>query len=162
MSLKSIRSTSTVAAADFICECADNFFQLSSKRPALAYATRLGLIRVYACEGSDYLVCYFRSIYEQDQARFFRLSREYSRAQKRLGSVSPGLAVTRFAGQLFLSLRWANDISVYKVPVNLRDPMIARGLAQRCYLDCSFVATGLAVTDHHMPQELAVELARQE
>lgn len=159
MSLKSIRSSSAFAAADFICGCADNFLHLNSEEAALAYATRRGLIRVYACAESDYLLCYFRSIYEQDPARFFRLSREYSRAQKRLGSGSPGWAITRFAGQLFLSLRWANDISVYKVPLQLRESIIARGVSQRCYLDCSFVANGLAVADYHMPQELAAELA---
>ena len=159
MLLKSIRITDAVAVTNFIGECADDFFHLKSEQPALAYATRLGLIRVYACVGSDYLVRYFRSIYEQDPARFFRLSREYSRAQKRHGGDSSGWAVTRFAGQLFLSLRWANEFSVYKVPLHLREPMIARGLTQRCYLDCSFVANGLAVADHHMSQQLAVELA---
>ena len=73
MLLKSIRSTGAVAVTNFIGECADDFFHLKIEQTALAYATRLGLIRVYACVGSDYLVRYFRSIYEQDPARFFRL-----------------------------------------------------------------------------------------
>ena len=55
MLLKSIRSTGAVAVTNFIGECADDFFHLKSEQPALAYATRLGLIRVYACVGSDYL-----------------------------------------------------------------------------------------------------------
>lgn len=159
MSPKYIRNIGSVSTADFMRECANKFFQLNSERAALAYPTRRGLISVYACSASDYLVVYFRSIFEQDPERFFRLSREFSRAQKGLGSGSPGWAVTRFSGQLFFSLRCANDISVYKVPLHLREPLIALGLSQQRYLDCSFVANGLAIADHQMPQELAVELA---
>ena len=61
-------------------------------------------------------------------------------------------------GHLFLSLRWENEISVHKVPLQLRESVIALGLAQGCYLDCTFVTNGLAA-DHQMPQELAAELA---
>lgn len=158
MSVECLREAAMKAATHYMYKCANTFLHGERGPASLVYPTGRGLVSVYACAASDYLVAYFRSIYERDPERFYRLSREFNHAQHGLGNGAPGWAVTRFVGHLFLSLRWGNEISVHKVPLQLRESVIALGLAQGCYLDCTFVTNGLAA-DHQMPQELAAELA---
>ena len=159
MSWSQIGGFEVGSAVAFMRQCANEFLATDAARAALIYPTRGGEVSVFACSESDHLVAFFQSIFDQDPERFYRLSREFDGAQQSLRSGNLGWALTRFAGHLFLSLRWANEISVHKVPLQLREQMIALALPLQCYLDCSFIADGLAGSAHQMPQELAVELA---
>jgi len=159
MRLHAMQCARDESVVDFMCQCANQFFSNGASEPVLAYPTRRGRVSVFACSESDHWVVFFRAIFEQDPDRFYRSSREFDQAQQSLRGESLGWALTRFGGQLFLSLRWANDIIVYKVPVQLRKSMIAMAVRHKCYMDCSFIAEGRAGGFYQMPQQLAVELA---